>query len=90
MYFARLVFIFFKTQADLTLLVEVYDWDLIGSNDYMGSVTVSMSHVTQSYNASWFTLKDDVIMFFFLKIWLNLVFLFNRKVRFVSVLIRQN
>ena len=41
------------------MLVEVFDWDLIGSNDYMGSVTISMSAVTTTYTANWFTMKDD-------------------------------
>jgi hypothetical protein len=49
----------FEFKPDLSLLVEVYDWDLVGANDYMGSVVITMSSVTHAYSSSWLTLKDD-------------------------------
>ena len=49
----------FEYKPDQTMVVELYDWDLIGSNDYMGSVVLNMSTVTHSLSSSWYTLKDD-------------------------------
>lgn len=49
----------FEFKPDLTLKVDVYDWDLIGSNDYMGGVQISMASVTHAYSSAWHTLKDD-------------------------------
>ncbi len=37
----------------------MYDWDLVGKNDYMGCVTINMSSVSHSYSSSWLTLKGD-------------------------------
>ena len=49
----------FEFTTDASLLVEVYDWDLLGSNDYMGSVVINMSTVTHAYTSSWHSLRDD-------------------------------
>lgn len=39
--------------------IEVFDWDFLGSNDFMGTVVINMSTVTHSYTQSWHTLQDD-------------------------------
>lgn len=49
----------FEYNPDASMLIEVYDWDLVGSNDYMGSVTISMASVTHTYTSSWHQLRDE-------------------------------
>lgn len=45
--------------ADGFRRVEVYDWDLVGSNDLMGFVFIPMSQVTHQYQQAWYALQDD-------------------------------
>lgn len=39
--------------------MQVFDWDLVGTNDLMGFVFIPMSQVTHQYQQNWYSLQDD-------------------------------
>ena len=39
----------FEYVPGASMKIEVFDWDFLGSNDFMGTVVINMSAVTHSY-----------------------------------------